>query len=349
MPLEYLSKWAPFRIDALGLVTLIGADDVNRAVGRLVQSRYTKFLPILGAYLIAGNQFTNNAPGYTLYNVSDAIMTTSVTGWFTRWLDSQKLKTGTTVFEWNVLEKRRTMNWDGVIAGAIGVVALAPLIVLSTLMADWWGFANAISMVASVAIRWCLIQENTDGLDQTTVNACYGPSAQHLEERVKLLVTSSEGKMVTIYAPRGLVVRGFTRRISPPRHQLYLWAKRFGWLFFGVHIIALGQSDLVSQLCTVILLVVSTWATVQGLGSNESEIGNHIEIEAMKSFPEGPDRRLWAYVKLWPTETQEQSLIDWGLLPRKSNVAWWNKYQQSKDLWAKQGKLMYTVACQEKI
>jgi hypothetical protein len=41
MPLEYLSKWAPFRIDALGLVTLIGADDVNRVVGRLVQSRYT--------------------------------------------------------------------------------------------------------------------------------------------------------------------------------------------------------------------------------------------------------------------------------------------------------------------
>jgi hypothetical protein len=205
-------------------------------------------------------------------------------------------------------------------------------------MADWWGFANAISMVASVAIRWCLVQENTDGLDHAAVNACYGPSAQHPEERVKLLVTLSDGKMITIYAPRGLVVHGVTRRISPPRHQLYLWAKRFGWLFFGVHIIALGQSGLVSQLYTVILLVVSTWATVQGLGSNESEIGNHIEIETMKSFPEGPDRRLCAYVKLWPIETQEQSLIDLGLLPRKLNFAWWNEYQQSKDLWAKKRK-----------
>jgi len=349
MPLTYLSRWSPFRIDALGLVTLIGAEEVNKAVGRLVQSRYTKFLPMLGAYLIAGNQFTANAPGYTLYNVTDAIMTTSVSGWLTRWLDSQKLKTSTSVFEWHVTEKKRKANWDGVIAAIISIMAMGTLIVFSTLMADWWGLANALSMGASVLIRWCLVQENTDGLDLATVNACFGPKAAVLEERVKLLITLADGKMVTIYAPRGLVIEGFTKRITPPRRQLYMWAERAGWLFFGVHIISLGQSDLVSQLYTVLLLVLATWATVHGLGCNENEIGRHIEVEKVASFPEGSDRRQWAYVKLQPTETEEQSLTEWGLLPRKSNSAWWGEYKQSKEVWGDQGKLLYTVSCEEKL
>ena len=72
MPLHGLIKWSPFRLDALGLVTLIGADEVNQAVGRLVYSRYTTFLPLLGQYLISGNQFTTAVPGFTLYNLTDA-------------------------------------------------------------------------------------------------------------------------------------------------------------------------------------------------------------------------------------------------------------------------------------
>ena len=115
-------------------------------------------------------------------------------------------------------------------------------------MADWWDLANAISMVASVAIRWCLVQQNTNGLSQAAVHTYNGPSTQHLEEGVKLLVTLSDGKLVSIYALCGLVIHWFTLRISPLGHQLYFWVKRFEWLFFGVHIIALGQRHLISQM-----------------------------------------------------------------------------------------------------
>jgi hypothetical protein len=97
MPLSYLNSWAPFRIDALGLVTLIGAEGVNKSVGRLLQSRYTKFLPLLGAYLIAGDQFTAMASGFNLYNVSNTITTTSLSAWLTRWMNSQDLKRSTTI------------------------------------------------------------------------------------------------------------------------------------------------------------------------------------------------------------------------------------------------------------
>ena len=53
-----LAQWQPFRIDAMGLVTILGADEMKMAVGRLVRSPITAWLPLLGAYTVANNQFT---------------------------------------------------------------------------------------------------------------------------------------------------------------------------------------------------------------------------------------------------------------------------------------------------
>ena len=39
MPLHSLKEWRPVKIDALGLVTLLGADDVDRKVGTLQQKQ----------------------------------------------------------------------------------------------------------------------------------------------------------------------------------------------------------------------------------------------------------------------------------------------------------------------
>jgi len=88
MPLHRLMGWRPFRLDALDLVTLIGAEEGNCAVGRLVSSRYTTFLPLLGQYLISGNQFTTSVPGVTLYNLTDSFTATSLSGGLSRWLKS---------------------------------------------------------------------------------------------------------------------------------------------------------------------------------------------------------------------------------------------------------------------
>jgi hypothetical protein len=45
MAAHRLHTWSPFKIDALGLVTLIGTDEINRAVGRLSVNEVTEFLP----------------------------------------------------------------------------------------------------------------------------------------------------------------------------------------------------------------------------------------------------------------------------------------------------------------
>ncbi|RAL58226.1 hypothetical protein DID88_002275 [Monilinia fructigena] len=294
MPLLDLSTWSPFRIDALGLVTLIGAEEVSKSIGRLVTSRYTKFLPVLGAYLIAGNQFTTSFPGYTIYNVSDSITTTCVSGWLTRWLNAQ---------DFELHEP---------ISGVIGLITMGGLLVIAILSSDGFGIANATAMAISVLVRWYLVRENMEGLDQAVLKVCRGPSTDYFGERVKLLITLANGKLVTFYAPR---------------------------------------SYLVSQIYTVVLLVLSTCATIQGLGCDEEEVANHLTAILTKigTSPSQPDRRLCAYVALEPTDSEEESLAEWGLLPRKANTKWWLEYSEAKAKWSEERKKIYAISCQSQV
>lgn len=50
--LSSLSKWAPIRLDALGIVTLIDEQAVNRCIGRLVRYRYVEYLPLLAGQVV---------------------------------------------------------------------------------------------------------------------------------------------------------------------------------------------------------------------------------------------------------------------------------------------------------
>lgn len=91
---EALSTWSNktnLRIDALGLVTLLGAEEINVSVGRLTPSLYFDTLPLVGAHVVAGNRFAQKQPGHALYNISAGIMTTELVPWFSRWLHAQEL------------------------------------------------------------------------------------------------------------------------------------------------------------------------------------------------------------------------------------------------------------------
>jgi hypothetical protein len=96
--IDSLHKWDPFHIDALGIITLLGADEVSHAFGSLATNRYTSFLPTVGAYVFVSNSFTTPIPGFQVYNVDDSIYTTDVPGWFARWLLNQKVKTNATKY-----------------------------------------------------------------------------------------------------------------------------------------------------------------------------------------------------------------------------------------------------------
>lgn len=235
MPLSYLNGWAPFRIDALGLVTLVGAEEVNKKVGRLVGSRYTKFLPLLGAYLIAGDQFTTMTSGFNLCNVSDVITATSLSAWLTRWLQSQRLKRNKTILKWSVdLDREEDRSWrrcwNTSLPVIVGFIPIACCVALAICMGDWWGLSNVVSMGVSVLVRWCLVRENINALDRASVNACYGRNGVGGDnERVKLLATLPGGIMVVMFAPRGLVVEGFIKRLSILNPHLYSFIKGVGW------------------------------------------------------------------------------------------------------------------------
>lgn len=358
-PWKVLHNWAPFKIDALGLVTLLGAEEVNSAVGRLVRSTYLEYLPLLGAFVIAGNRFTEKAAGFNLYNISKGIHTTDLSAWLTRWILSQDFEVTRSFVVWKVTPARRS-RWDIATATGISFVLTGFLMALTVLSNDWYGFANAIAMVISILVRSYVIGQQraaidamVDGVvtnpDQSKAAGSYevgslkynsrnkeneatrrkssqgsgavaladadssvhtapsvvkpvnGMAFSQLDESAqqeqtqarpskpnpkksmyedgawmgnpaKVLIVQSDSKAVTFWMPRELLIPPslFIEGPCLLHPRTYFYVRSFGWLAFGVHIVAIGMADLASQLYTVILLVLPTVLLVLKFGCDDS-------------------------------------------------------------------------------
>lgn len=171
---ESFSTWAEgtqLHIDALGLVTILGADEIDISVGRLVQSTYLDLLPLLGAYVIAGNKFAEKQAGFAMYDVSTGVVTTELAAWFSRWLSSQDLHQVRSIVEWTEIERRTTWApfWVGLLL--VGVPVNGMLVALTVLSEDWWGFASAMAMIVSVLVRWIVVTQNRVGIDRNVTAA----------------------------------------------------------------------------------------------------------------------------------------------------------------------------------
>jgi hypothetical protein len=46
------------KIDALGLVTHLGAEEMDRNIGQLVSNPYFDYLPLFGGFVVCGDHFT---------------------------------------------------------------------------------------------------------------------------------------------------------------------------------------------------------------------------------------------------------------------------------------------------
>lgn len=145
LPLHYLKDWGPFHIDALGIVTLLGADEVNNHVGKLVRNSFLEYLPLLGSYIIANDAFAEKQPGFQLYNFDDFIYTPDLAGWFTRWLMAQELRTSCSFVEWNINPTPPSHARQTWLALTIGVLLNAGFMVLTVAMgvsppmlSDYW-------------------------------------------------------------------------------------------------------------------------------------------------------------------------------------------------------------------
>ncbi|KAI0008848.1 hypothetical protein F4779DRAFT_418493 [Xylariaceae sp. FL0662B] len=378
-----LTSWAQstnLQVDALGIVTMLGAEEIDRSVGRLMSSRYVDFLPLLGAFVIASNRFTHKKPGFTLYNLTSGIQTTELAGWFTRWIQAQDFSQVRDVVEWQVAA--RPLRARHFVLGLllVGVPLNGILVALTVLSGDWWGFANAMAMVLSVAVRLALVAQVREGIDKTVARANtaarerYAGSLESYKKKMrefeslgvsftkekrpdppaspfiiaKTIIVTDDSKVITVRAPDYLIGPVFTKNPEVPHPWLYMVTRYIGWAAFALHIVSLGMAALVTQIYTVVLIMMATVLSTYKIGCDDWKLGakakrtterktKDVESNEMAHTPrcwvsstlgahcsqypgsEKSARRQDLYVWLEPDESELDLMKDWYLIPHKNN------------------------------
>jgi len=345
MPLENVRDWKPFQIDALGLVTLLGADEVNQSVGTLQHRRFTEYLPLLAAFVIAGDRFVTEQPGFVLYNLTAGITSTELKGWFTRWLMSQRVNNATTVLTWHKNDDDKT--WKDSVAPFLSFILVMPLLVITVLVGDWYGVGNAVAIIISILTRVYLLSRRRQMRD--------GDAKGEGKVTLKTLcVIRSDGKMVTCKAPQS-VLDTFVKNSKVKHKKFYHIARWVCWLALGVHMCILGMCSLITQIYTVLLLVLSTWwftsdfpwdmgrqvtTNLEGSEFEETKIKipfngdwsveqvdhptkEETGIKDGKVQEKAIDKRQYAWARLNLDDGAEGAMKAWNLFPIESKAGDW--------------------------
>ncbi|KAI8935181.1 hypothetical protein NX059_007774 [Plenodomus lindquistii] len=326
MPWDIIASfraWAPFRIDALGLVTILGAQGADRVLGQLTTNRYADWLPMLGSYIIANDQITEPLPSFSLHNITDGIVATDLAGWFCRWLLCQDFtmcssSISIAVTPPNATKRQKRQTGCAVAFGTLGLAA----IILPAVIRDWWGLANGIAMMLSVFVRQIVLDQNRLALKRAMKGVENAP-----DQQVKVFVTLPNGKAISLHTTRGIVIECLLTTPVPPHPRLYDVTRSVGWIAFGIHVVSLGMACLVTQLLVVALLTSSTIVACRQIGSDREHVGGCMMIKRADSHV---PFRAAAYARLELTPAQEQSMVLWNLFPHRSNKVWWNKYKVTK-------------------
>ena len=321
MATKWLLKWAPFKLDALGLITVIGAQEVNHSIGRLSRSRITEYLPVVSSFVVANDSIRSAIAGFELYNVTDGIYATDFAGWFTRWLISQDLTYNCTTLLINIDHSTGGQGDSFHLAAILGLAVFFATLGLAGVMCDWWGIANALSLGITVLVRSELLRALRNGVDRQASTAIAQSSTV-----VKTLCKLQDGRLVTIYAPRGTVTGCLLTQPQPAHPQNYYAVRMIGWVVFFTHAVSINMAALPSQLLAIGILAVSTISTVVKIGSREELIGRKLVIRRLDHH--GPDKSMAAfYARLRLNKTEEEAMVAWRLMPQFSNEVWWKKYR----------------------
>ena len=317
-PLEDLRAWAPFRLDALGLLTMLGTNEMSREIGSLSANTLVSWLSLLGGNVVPSNAFVQPLHGYTLYNISDAIQSTTLAGWFSRWLVTQNPSQNTSLFVWSV---RCHPRRRGHRALAIGIIINTCILVLPLLIKDYYGLASALCMGVGIAVRAYLVTQNSNAVDRAAVD-----TSIHSNELVKTFVILANGKATTVMAPRNVVVNCFmsTPKVVHPKY--YDIARAIGWLAFVGLVVTIGQAVLVVQIVIIIVTVSATFMTAFGIGTVHDGVGKSLHVVRFE-HPSRHGRRGEAYAMLHLSKEEEQTMIDWALFPQRRNQTWWSQYR----------------------
>ena len=173
---------------------------MNYPIGRPSRSCITEYVPIVSSFVIANDSIRSVIAGFELYNITDGYYATDFAGWFTRWLISQDLTYNRTTLLINITQSTKGHDESFHLAAILGLSVFFATIGLAGVMCDWWGIANALSLGASVLVRSQLLGAFRNGVDRQTSTAIAQSSTV-----VKTLCKLQDGRLVTIYAPRGTV------------------------------------------------------------------------------------------------------------------------------------------------
>ncbi|KAI1460213.1 hypothetical protein F4805DRAFT_19687 [Annulohypoxylon moriforme] len=318
--LDVLKDWQPFQLDALGLVTLFGAKEMNTAIGNLIQSWVTEWLPILGSYAVANDEIKSLEPGFVLYNVTDGIVATDVSAWFTRWLNSYPLTYASTTVT-VTLDRGTVPALQRVYSMIIGFLTCGFLLIFAIVLKDWWGVANNAALCLTVLIRQQMVTELRSALDKTLDDL----GADHGDE-IKIYLTIPSGKAVTIRGPRKVIVKCMVTDPRPLNPKYYYFLRVAGWGTFGVHAISLSMTALVNQILSVVTLLVGTYLTGSHVGDCRGVIGNRLRLGVDLGDPSWT--RSSAYARLDMSQAEENIMVSWGLMPQRLNTSWWKNYRE---------------------
>ncbi|KAL2865282.1 uncharacterized protein BJX67DRAFT_359133 [Aspergillus lucknowensis] len=332
-PWKALSTWSPFEIDALGLVTLLGANEVDVSVGRLAPSYWLEYMPLLAGFVFAGDRFRTKQSAFMLYNISSGIVTGNLTAWFTRWMQVQEFHVSRSLVYWEVDETPQS-RWMYIFAPAlVSATFNSFLLAMTVLSHDWYGFANAIAIILLIIIRAYMLQENRHAINQTVAAAkplptTYSGALEAWKEKrkkdpeaprplphsqewrpevAKILIVMPDSRAVTMFIPehilRGVFVTEAPLR-SPRVYKVVQWA---GWVAFVVHVVTLGMVHLATQLYVVGLIVIPTVLICYGFGCDDSRIERgwrSLRGEQAKPYIYRAGPQLKATVFEWPEDVE---------------------------------------------
>jgi hypothetical protein len=346
--LAHIKDWSPFRIGALGVVTLLRMQEVNQSVGTLQHRRYTEYLPLLAAPVIAGDHFVAEQPGFVLYNLTDGITSTELKGWFTRWLMSQCVNNATTVLVWE--KHKQSRSGRDLVAPVLSFILVTPLLVIATFIGNWCEIGNAAAIIISILTRVYLLSQRRHARD---THAAAPKDERKENPRKTLCIVRSDGKMVTCKAPES-VLQTFVKNSEVKHPKVYLYARWLCWLALGIHVGILGMCSLPTQIYTVSLLALSTWwftsdtpsdirrehkKNFAGHGTSVFTLPFNLDWCVKQNNPPkmavahdgetvNRDKRLIAWAYLGLDESEEAAMDRWNLFPK--NESWRNEYKTLK-------------------
>lgn len=328
-PLTSIKSWSPFKIDALGIVTLLGADAVRKSLGRLTYSLF-EYFPLLAGHIFVDNSVADPIPGFVLYNITEGVVATNLSTWFTRWLLCQKVTYSATHLEITGTTSRHGQTNHHSRACIVALVLNSLLIIWPLLMSDWYGFVASFSLVGVVAVRIWTLRAMRQSLDANFAQA----STTTKSKPVKLFISLPTGERVTVRTTTGITQDCLLTEARPNSSHGHMIAQTIAWVAFGIHVVSLGMACLAVQLVLLTSTLVCSVAAVQcwwseGWNSEEHRLGSRMVIK--RSDTSGIQSMAKMYVLLELNDEEEQNMVDWSLIPTRSSRLWLPTYRQFKE------------------